>query len=286
MNMTVKQLLALTAAALLTATSCTKASKASDESNETPEICNFAIGETFKTAAACYRCVGDTTFGADTEVFSARSVSIQWPEKFGNNDLKGLQDSLLASVFDSRPAPIDKAIGYFITHPMGYGDYTLEKVDSMPEASASVRVLTQDIRCHTVGFCERYIVYKIEEQGYMGGAHSSYGARFVNYDVKRNNVLDFDEIFTAGNEAILLDVLKASLCDLFYAGSLSELAEKSGIFTDQIFLTHNVYLTGNNIVFYYNPYDIAPWAVGPIEVPIPVYNLDQYLTDEARDLFK
>ena len=73
---------------------------------------------------------------------------------------------------------------------------------------------------------------------------------------------------------------------MYYADSLTELAEKSGIFTDRIFLTHNVYLTGNNIVFYYNPYDIAPWAVGPIEVVVPYYNLEQYLTDEAQDLFK
>ena len=276
---------ALTAAIML-ATSCGNAGKTDTKDSQSRDINNFIIEETFKTASSCYKCVGDTTFGADTEVFTTSSVSVQWPEKFGDNNLKSLQDSLLASVFDSAPVSIDEAIGTFLAHPIGYGDCELQRIDSVPDASASVRVLSQNIRCHTVGFCEHYIVYKIEADEYRGGAHPSYSAKFLNYDVKRNNVLDFNEIFAEDSDSIILDVIKASLCDMYYADSLTELAEKSGIFTDRIFLTHNVYLTGNNIVFYYIPYDIAPWAVGPIEVVVPYYNLEQYLTDEAQDLFK
>ena len=48
---------------------------------------------------------------------------------------------------------------------------------------------------------------------------------------KRNNVLDFNEIFAEDSDSIILDVIKATLCDMYYADSLTELAEKSGIFT-------------------------------------------------------
>ena len=274
---------ALTAAIML-ATSCGNTGKTDTKDSQSRDINNFIIEETFKTASSCYKCVGDTTFGADTEVFTTSSVSVQWPEKFGDNNLKSLRDSLLASVCDSAPVSIDEAIGTFLAHPIGYGDCELQRIDSVPDASASVRVLSQNIRCHTVGFCEHYIVYKIEADEYRGGAHPSYSAKFLNYDVKRNNVLDFNEIIQPGNDEIVLDVIKASLCDQYYATSLDELAEKSGIFTDQIFLTHNVYLTDSSIVFYYNPYDIAPWAVGPVVVKVPTYNLDQYLTPTVQSL--
>ena len=45
-----------------------------------------------------------------------------------------------------------------------------------------------------------------------------------------------------------------------------------------------MYLTDSSIVFYYNPYDIAPWAVGPVVVEVPTYNLDQYLTPTVQSL--
>ncbi|MGN1246409.1 MAG: RsiV family protein [Muribaculaceae bacterium] len=275
--------------ALLSASACAntaaKGDATSDSATAQGAINNFIINETFKTASATYRCDGDTTFGADVAVYTTRSVSVQWPENFGATDISCLHDSLLSAVFDSKPAEIDAAIGEYLAHPIGFGDYKLSRVDSLPAGDYdTVRELWQKVRCHTVGFCESYIVYKIEHSEYQGGAHPSYSANFLNYDIAHNNVLDFNEIFMPGNDEIILDVVKASLCDQYYATSLDELAEKSGIFIDQIFLTHNVYLTDDSIVFYYNPYDIAPWAVGAVEVEVPRFNLDQYLTPAVREL--
>lgn len=274
-------------ALLAAATSCGNASKteATADGSQQGAIRNFVINETFKTATATYLCQGDTTFGSDVAVYTTRSVSVQWPERFGDNDMACLHDSLLSAVFDSKPAEIDAAIGDYLAHPIGYGDYKLVKADSVPYAGAdAVRELTQSVRCHTVGFCDSYIVYRIEHTEYRGGAHSSYSAMFLNYDIAHNNVLDFGEIFLAGNDDAILSAVKTSLCDQYFAATLEELAEKSGIFTDQIFLTHNVYLTDSSIVFYYNPYDIAPWAVGPIEVEVPWYCLDEYITPAVRSL--
>ncbi|MDD6778429.1 MAG: RsiV family protein [Bacteroidales bacterium] len=269
--------------ASMAATSCgSSTSNADADAGQQGLISNFAISETFKTATASYLCEGDTTFGAGVPVYTTRSVSVQWPERFGSNDLTCLHDSLLSAVFDSRPAEIDAAIGDFLAHPAGFGDYKLSKVDSVP--AGNVRELFHDVRCHTVGFCDSYIVYKIERTEYQGGAHSSYSASFLNYDVRHNNVLDFSEVLLPGNDNAILDVVKSTLCDQFYASSLQELAEKAGIFTDQIFLSHNIYLTDHSIVFYYNPYDIAPWAVGAVEVAVPWYEISQYLTPGVRSL--
>ena len=273
---------------LLCTSACGNSGKADAGTNADTRqgaIKNFAINETFKTASASYLCEDDTTFGDDVAVYTTRTVSVQWPERFGDNDLSCLHDSLLSAVFDSKPAEIDAAIGDYLTHPIGFGDHKLARVDSLPDVGYDrMRELWQKVSCHTVGFCESYIVYKIEHSEYRGGAHPTYTVSFLNYDITGNNVLDFNEIIQPGNDEIVLDVIKASLCDQYYATSLDELAQKSGIFTDQIFLTHNVYLTDSSIVFYYNPYDIAPWAVGPVVVEVPTYNLDQYLTPTVRSI--
>lgn len=247
---------------------------------------NFSISETFKTGYAIYKCVGDTTFGANVEVYTERTVSIQWPDRFGDHDISNLQDSLIFDIFGATATPIDTAINAYLSHPMGYGDYELQEVDSVATPDENCRILSQEVEAKIVGFNERYIVYRIYEYVYMGGAHPVYGSKFLNYDIKHNNVLEFNEIFTAGSDDKLLDAVKSALLQQYYASSLKELEEKSGIFAESIHLTQNIYLTEKSIVFAYNPYDIGPWAIGEIEVPVAIDDLEPYLTPEAKDLFQ
>lgn len=246
------------------------------------DIANFEISETYKTAWASYLHVNDSTFGEDVPIYSQAAISIQWPNKYGNNDISCLQDSLIANVFGYTGVSIDQAISDYIAQPQGYGDFELLKVDDPNPEGVT---LLQSVRVHTVGFCERYIVYKITEFEDNGGAHPLYSSKFLNYDIRNNKVLEFSDIFVAGSEQVLLDAITAQLLDMYFATNLEELEENSGIFTDQIYLTDNIYITGSEIVFFYNPYDIAPWAVGSIEVPLQEYDLEEILTPQARALF-
>lgn len=252
------------------------------QAESSADISNFEISETYKTAWATYLRVDDSTFGDNVQVYSQAAISIQWPNKYGDNDISCLQDSLIANVFGFTGVSIDQAISDYVAQPLGYGDFELLKVeDPDPEGVT----LLQSVSVHTVGFCERYIVYKITEFENNGGAHPVYASKFLNYDIRRNQVLEFSDIFVADSEQALLDAITAELLDMYFSADLEELEEKSGIFTDQIFLTDNIYITGSDIVFFYNPYDIAPWAVGAIEVPLHEYDLEDILTPEAKALF-
>ncbi|MDE6158420.1 MAG: RsiV family protein [Muribaculaceae bacterium] len=47
----------------------------------------------------------------------------------------------------------------------------------------------------------------------------------------------------------------------------------------------NFYLTPDgNIIFAYQPYEVASYAQGEIQIPIPAYMISQYLTPEAQEL--
>lgn len=249
---------------------------------DSDQIANFEINETFKLAGATYLRVGDNSFGDSMAVYSQAAVSIQWPVRFGDNDLSALQDSLLLCVFGVTGTPVDQAITDYVAQPLGYGDFRLEKVDA---PAPGCPALLKSVGAHTVGFCERYIVYKVTEFEDNGGAHPNYASKFLNYDIKSNSVLKRTDIFAPGSDQEVLDAVVAQLLDLYFSDSLEELEQKSGIFTDQIFLTDNIYITGSDIVFFYNPYEIAPWYVGAVEVPLHEYDLEEYLTPQAKALF-
>ena len=149
-----KSLLAIIVMATM-AVACNKSDKGtignSDGANG-GDISNYDIYEEFKTASADYLCEGDTTFGKDVKVYTTASIAVQWPRRFGNADVKALQDTLIAHTFATPKASIDSCIVDFISKPIGYGESVLRRVDQAPAPAADVRVLSNNITVKSVGF--------------------------------------------------------------------------------------------------------------------------------------
>lgn len=249
------------------------------------KIDDFEIGEVYKTAKMSYKLVGDTTYGKGVSVYNTTSVTMQWPTRFGNNDVKALQDSLMLIVLDTTGIDINAAINHYISKPWWEGGGKPELVADVPAVSDSVRILERNVKMSSVGFCDTYIVFRIDYYEDFGGAHPNYYSHFLNYDIKNNKLLYYKDVFKPGTDAALLEVVKQGLCKKYMAGSLEELGEKSGIFIDQINVSREIYLTGDNVVFHYNPYAIGCWAAGTIDLEVPAYELLDYLTDTAKTLY-
>ncbi len=249
------------------------------------DIGNYEIYEEFKTGSSAYYCEGDSTFGDSVKVYTTASISVQWPRRFGDADVSALQDTILAHTFETPKASVDSCIVDFLSRPLGYGEGVLVKVDEVPYPDENNRVLSTNISVKTVGFCEKYVVFKIEHDEYAGGAHPNYFASFVNYDLKNKRVLTYATLFKENSEEGLLPILQQAMLDNYYCKTVEELEEKSGVFADDLFVSHEVYLTGDEVVFFYNPYDIGPWAIGTVEVPVPVSMLSEYLSEYGKALY-
>ncbi|MBR5101800.1 MAG: DUF3298 domain-containing protein [Muribaculaceae bacterium] len=258
----------LTLAALVLGVACALAAP--------KRIKNFDVSGTYKSAAAVYQCDDDT-------VFTASRVLFQWPTKFGDNNIKALQDSLISQVFGVRGENIDKAMTEYVTRPWRYGDSQLTEID--PESlPADAVLLEKNVSVYEMGFNENVIVFKADYFTYGGGAHPNYYSHFLNYDVKNNKILYFNDIFENETEADLLRLIKQWLLAKYYAVDMDELESDSGIFSDEIVVSRDIYISGEDVVFHYNPYSIAPWSVGSISVPIPFSELEPYFTPSAKAL--
>ncbi len=245
-----------------------------------PVVGNFEISEVYKTAGMNFKATG--VQGVD--VYVTTRVSMQWPTKFGDNDIRALQDSLIACAFNGRFSSADAAIADFVSTPAGYTDYAMKEVDEIPVDSAT-QVYQQCLDVWTVGFCDRYIVYRFDYLVDYGGAHPNRYSRFLNYDISKNSVLNFSDIFNPGTDSTLLTAVHHALQLKYFAPDDSTLAANSGIFPDQLMVSRNVILDGDGITFHYNPYDIAPWSAGAISVTIPAWVLRHELTPRARELY-
>lgn len=251
----------------------------------TAQIKNFETTSVYKTATRTYLAQDSSLITDDGHdaIYSVVAVGLQWPQKFGDNDVSALQDTILMRAFGVKGVPVDEAINDYLSQPAGREEYTLNVVADIDESRCGLRMMKR-VDISSVGFCERYIVFECGYFEYKGGDHPNYFSNYINYDVTRNKMLMYNDIFAPGTERQLAEVVLQAMLDKFYATSLDDLYNKTEIH-NEFHVSHDIYLTGNEIVFHYNPYAIAPWAYGAIDVAVPVFLLADFLTPEAADLF-
>jgi hypothetical protein len=116
---------------------------------------------------------------------------------------------------------------------------------------------------------QNFICFMVENYGYTGGAHGNTNRSYFVYDLRENQLL------TAG------DVLDLNQCDAIIELQKNSL-EKSGENLDGYWLDgmqcdKNFYLNESGIVFYYDQYEIASYAAGPMSIFIGFDELKPYL---------
>ena len=251
------------------------------------EISDFEVEETFKSVSRSYRCEGDINdYDNVKTLYTTAAASIQWPETFGNVDISAIQDSIISMAFGTKSHDIDKAMNEYVEHPEGYDIYKLTPVDALPTASDSVMIYSQATAVSIVSLTETMTVIKGETTSYTGGAHDSYASRYLTFALSsgKARVIGLSDLFEAGSEAKLLNAIKSSLMAKYNVDTVKEL-DNVGVFSENLFVTDNIYIDGYNIVFHYNPYEIGPWAMGVIDVEVPYYTVAELLTPMGQDIF-
>lgn len=145
-------------------------------------------------------------------------------------------------------------------------------------------IYTRDVLASAVSSNSDFISYQITTYSYTGGAHGMTESHYVNYDLDSATVITAANAFRPNTESYVLQAIKDNLMTQYDATSMEELEQK-GIFTDQIFTSPNFYLEGSEIVFHYNPYDIAPYSEGSIEVRVPYYQIKNCLSPMTLHIF-
>jgi hypothetical protein len=115
---------------------------------------------------------------------------------------------------------------------------------------------------------DHYVIIKRMTDYYDGGAHGSYGTEYRVFDRNAARFVTLEDVFGADEREALHEAVVESLRKKF------ELAEGEGLtaagfFSDTLSLTENFFLSGEGVGFHWNPYELAPYVFGAIEVIVP-----------------
>lgn len=263
-------------AALAVASSCVNGEK--DSSRD--RITNFEVKQAIKTADKNYKVVTD--YGT---VYLDIYTSIHWPEQLGNADLKVLQDSLLYFAYgDTVSKKVDNAIMAFIDDTsLIDGATEVTPVDSMPDAGDTMPAYFNNVTATVLDMDEEMVTYQVTSSSYLGGAHPYTNIRPFTYDMRSGTVLNIDNMFKPEARDSIVPVIVNALARQLDVTPAN--LDRAGIFSSQLTYAGAPYVMNNTLYFHYNPYEIAPYSSGMIDVVVYPYEVEGMLTPEARSLF-
>ncbi len=116
---------------------------------------------------------------------------------------------------------------------------------------------------------------------YMGGAHPYSYANFRIWDKAKAKILTLNDIFVDGCEYKLADMILDSLCKIMDVKGHDNLIDAGILDVKDVFPNNNIRINADTLSFNYKPYEIAAYAVGPIEVKFSFSDLKPLLKTES-----
>ncbi len=121
------------------------------------------------------------------------------------------------------------------------------------------------------------------EYVFSGGAHPNSATLYYNFDLFTGKRMGLDDLFIEGYEEELNRVGEYHFRMLRRIPEELTLEDQGFFFeTEGFSLNDNFAINGQELIFYFNSYEIAPYAMGPTEIHIPLYELSEYLKPQFK----
>lgn len=177
-----------------------------------------------------------------------------------------------AFVEDSDGTVAGMADNYLRTYIMQYLQEGKDAIDSYGEdmQAAATWMSYEEQAEGTVYFHEgSFLSYQFKVYSYMGGAHGNTVTANRVFDMSSQNTVTLSTLFTEESLSVVADNLRQALAIQNDCQTVDELIQ-SGIFfsAGEIEPNDNFLLDNKGLTWIYDPYEIAPYAYGPVTVSL------------------
>lgn len=217
---------------------------------------------TFETISRTDTCYLDTTYSESPKYISNISVKVA---KSDNKELEAkINNSILYTLFEYENMSMGAAIDTFVS-----GTFR-EYYDLRPEYFNEKQInrnpvwlnFAYELKTDVEYGRDNTIIYMIENYTFTGGAHPNTVATYINFNPETGDEIKLGDIFKDNYEEMLNNRLTDALADKIGAKSRKDIMEKGYLTFNDIYPTDNFMLKKDSILFFYNRYDIAPYALG------------------------
>jgi len=124
---------------------------------------------------------------------------------------------------------------------------------------------------------ETFLSISLDHYQFTGGAHGNYYSLGYNIRLKDGKVLSLEDIINEDSFDMLSYECGQAIIDTFQVTSLLD----AGLFEDEINILpdQDFYIIPGALVLQFDPFEIAPYAMGELEVRIPFDRIKDILKD-------
>ncbi|MDR3166784.1 MAG: RsiV family protein [Treponema sp.] len=137
----------------------------------------------------------------------------------------------------------------------------------------------------TEAISSRGAVVRRSREYYTGGAHGMRNTEYFVLDLKSAERFSLEDIISPGSEPALKAEVAAALRD-FSNLKAGEPLSQGYYFEDTVAPSRNFFLNSRGLGFHWDPYEIAPYATGSIEIVIPYNRITQFLNVRTLSLIE
>ena len=122
-----------------------------------------------------------------------------------------------------------------------------------------------------------------------GAAHPNTQSRVLNYDLKRHLLLPTQALFASSTQALpfLSQYSRSALSTILADESVAEFDAQTKPGTEPVSDNfEEVAITKTGLLVIFNPYQVAPYARGTVQVEIPLGDLTNLISDDVRDAMR
>lgn len=169
---------------------------------------------------------------------------------------------------DQVPATLDSIAAGFLH------EYELAQVDypdgGMPWMVETISKILYD--------SPKFVTIELDNYSYAGGAHPNFYVSLLNYDATTGEPLKITDLIT--DTLQLAKLAEARFREVRELGQDENLNEAGFFWGETFILPENIGIKGDSLYLFYNPYEIAPYALGPTDFSLPFDQLKSILRKE------
>lgn len=128
-----------------------------------------------------------------------------------------------------------------------------------------------------LGRRDSVVCYRFCDERYSGGAHPMRWTTCTTFSLRSGRALGWRDVFGEEMREVLVQLIRQRLLD--YVGvSSSDFSEFYEAFFGEVFVSDNMLLDRDSVIFHYDPYEVLPYVYGDVEVG--------FRYEEIGDLFR
>jgi hypothetical protein len=117
--------------------------------------------------------------------------------------------------------------------------------------------------------CPAFVCMLMSEYVYTGGAHGNSHHQFYNIDQYSCKIWSWEDVFRNWTEDSLSHALKLSYLKSKGLDETNSLYD-AGLWVEELEPGNNFGILEDRVIFFYNSYEVASYAEGPVEVILPI----------------